>query len=42
MVHTAETGHSMNRDKAKDFARNQSMFDDEQLDHVLNIKEERK
>lgn len=35
MVHTVEIGHSMSRDKLEDFARSQSVFDDEQLEQFL-------
>ena len=36
MVHTVEIGHSMSRDKAMDFARSQSVFDEEQLEQLLD------
>lgn len=36
MIHTVEIGHSLSRDKAIDFARSQSVFDEEQLDQLLD------
>ena len=36
MVHTVEIGHSLSRDKAIDFARSQSVFDEEQLSQLLD------
>lgn len=36
MVHTVEIGHSLSRDKAIDFARSQSVFEEEQLDQLLD------
>ncbi len=36
MVHTIEVGHGMGRDKLEQFARYQSVFDDEQLNRFLS------
>lgn len=36
MVHTVEIGHSLSRDKVMDFARSQSVFDEQQLVNLLN------
>ena len=36
MVHTVEIGHRLSRDKTIDFARSQSVFDEEQLDQLLD------
>lgn len=36
MVHTIEVGHGMGRDKLEQFARCQSVFDDEQLSELLS------
>lgn len=36
MVHTIEIGHSLSRDKVMNFVRRQSVFEEEQLDQLLD------